>query len=129
MAYSFTKLASKRSRLKEPPTMVSIVKGGKTVTVTRPALELIGAPEAIVYMIDVGAGAFAIVPAESDDLAAYPVRWQDSGRSALISFGNVAAALDLETSQMQRVRPFVQEGMLIVDPNEHRNGHGQQGQE
>lgn len=117
MTYNFTMLASKRSRLKEPPMMVSIVKGGKTLTITRPALEKIGAPDSIVYLIDTNAGAFAIKPAAADDLAAYPVRWQPSGRSALVSFGNVAAALDLTTSRMRRIRPLVQDGLLIVDLN------------
>lgn len=115
MAYNFVRLNSKRARLKEPPANVTIVKNGKTITLTRAALELIGRPESIVYLIDADAKAFAIAPANPEDMGAYPVRWQASGRTALVSFGNVEAALGLDTSKVQHIPPVLQDGMLIVD--------------
>lgn len=115
MAYNFVKLSSKRSRLKEPPANITIVRGGKTISLTRAALEMIGRPASIVYLIDVDARAFAIAPAQASDMAAYPVRWQKSKRTALVSFGVVASDLGIDTSRMQHVAPVLEDGMLILD--------------
>lgn len=123
--YHFRRITSKKARVGTPAPSVTVMKGGKSIGVTQTALALIGNPDAVFYQVDENARAFALEPADAGAIGAYPVRWQESKRSAVISFGNIGQMLGIDReSDMVRIQPKLVDGVLVVDLTEVDNGAG-----